>query len=241
MRTEKRQSESSKSHILWAALGLLAFVLALYARLLFTDRVLASGDILHYFYPYRDYAAEAFRSGRIPLWNPFIIPRRSLSGQPTGRRTLSAALAAQLASGDQADLLECGVAHLAARLGRLSVDASLGLRRSGGLRHRAGAGGQRFLRRSHRPHQPDERRSLVALAGACHRNGSADVAIVLPSFDQAHCASGHRLLWRHHSADAAGRPHPDRLHQSVCRRHLDDLAAGFGGDIQTFRSSRSCQ
>ena len=71
MRTEKRQSESSKSHILWAALGLLAFVLALYARLLFTNRVLASGDILHYFYPYRDYAAEAFRSGRVPLWNPF--------------------------------------------------------------------------------------------------------------------------------------------------------------------------
>ncbi len=58
---------------LGAALLLLGFVLALYARLLFTNRVLASGDILHYFYPYRDYAAAAFREGRIPFWNPFIF------------------------------------------------------------------------------------------------------------------------------------------------------------------------
>ncbi len=56
-----------------AALLLAAFVLLLFARLLFTDRVLASGDILHYFYPYRDYAAAAFREGRIPLWNPYIF------------------------------------------------------------------------------------------------------------------------------------------------------------------------
>jgi hypothetical protein len=55
------------------ALLLAAFVLALYARLLFTNRVLANGDILHYFYPYRDYAAAALREGRIPLWNPFIF------------------------------------------------------------------------------------------------------------------------------------------------------------------------
>ncbi len=55
------------------ALALAGFILALFARLLFTDRVLASGDILHYFYPYRDYAAAAFREGRIPLWNPFIF------------------------------------------------------------------------------------------------------------------------------------------------------------------------
>ncbi len=52
---------------------LLVFVLLLYAPLLFTNRVLAAGDILHYFYPYRDYAAEAIRNGRIPLWNPYIF------------------------------------------------------------------------------------------------------------------------------------------------------------------------
>ncbi|MFN8446511.1 MAG: YfhO family protein [Caldilineaceae bacterium] len=55
------------------ALLLLLFVLLLYYPLLFTNRVLASGDILHYFYPYRDYAASAFREGKIPLWNPYIF------------------------------------------------------------------------------------------------------------------------------------------------------------------------
>ncbi|MEZ4713668.1 MAG: YfhO family protein [Caldilineaceae bacterium] len=53
------------------ALALALFVLLLFYRLLFTNRVLASGDILLYFYPYRDYAAEALRQGRIPLWNPY--------------------------------------------------------------------------------------------------------------------------------------------------------------------------
>ena len=55
------------------ALLLALFVLALYYRLLFTNRVLASGDILLYFYPYRDYAAAALRQGQIPLWNPYIF------------------------------------------------------------------------------------------------------------------------------------------------------------------------
>ena len=55
------------------AVLLLFFVLLLYYPLLFTNRVLANGDILHYFYPYRDYAASAFREGKIPLWNPYIF------------------------------------------------------------------------------------------------------------------------------------------------------------------------
>ncbi|MBI1298105.1 YfhO family protein [bacterium] len=59
-------------HLL-AALFLALFVMALFARLLFTDRVLATGDILLYFYPYRDYAAAALREGQIPLWNPYIF------------------------------------------------------------------------------------------------------------------------------------------------------------------------
>jgi hypothetical protein len=49
------------------------FVGLLYYPLLFTNRVLASGDILLYFYPYRDYAAAALRNGEIPLWNPYIF------------------------------------------------------------------------------------------------------------------------------------------------------------------------
>jgi hypothetical protein len=56
-----------------AAAALAGFVAALYARLLFTNRALAEGDILYYFYPYRDYAAAALREGRLPLWNPYIF------------------------------------------------------------------------------------------------------------------------------------------------------------------------
>lgn len=58
---------------LTAAIVLALFVLALYARLLFTNRVLAGGDILLYFYPYRDFAAQALRDGTLPLWNPYIF------------------------------------------------------------------------------------------------------------------------------------------------------------------------
>ncbi len=58
---------------LFAALFLALFVMVLFARLLFTDRVLATGDILLYFYPYRDYAAAALREGQLPLWNPYIF------------------------------------------------------------------------------------------------------------------------------------------------------------------------
>ena len=58
---------------LLTAFGLAIFVALLYYPLLFTNRVLASGDILLYFYPYRDYAAAALREGRIPLWNPYIF------------------------------------------------------------------------------------------------------------------------------------------------------------------------
>jgi hypothetical protein len=58
---------------LLVALLLAAFVALLYYPLLFTNRVLANGDILLYFYPYRDYAAAAIRAGRIPLWNPYIF------------------------------------------------------------------------------------------------------------------------------------------------------------------------
>ncbi|MFN8490724.1 MAG: YfhO family protein [Caldilineaceae bacterium] len=68
---------SSISHTFLRRCGaplLLAFFgLALYSRLLFTNRVLAEGDILRYFYPYRDYASAVLRSGHLPLWNPYIF------------------------------------------------------------------------------------------------------------------------------------------------------------------------
>ena len=70
---ERRKIERRNVAVhLGAAHLLLGFVLALYARLLFTNQVLASGDILHYFYPYRDFAAAALREGHIPLWNQYI-------------------------------------------------------------------------------------------------------------------------------------------------------------------------
>jgi hypothetical protein len=34
-------------------------------------RIVARGDLLLYFYPLRDFAAEAARAGRLPLWNPY--------------------------------------------------------------------------------------------------------------------------------------------------------------------------
>ncbi len=63
----------SRSGLAVAGLCLACFVGLLYYPLLFTNRVLASGDILLYFYPYRDYAAWVLRSGEIPLWNPYIF------------------------------------------------------------------------------------------------------------------------------------------------------------------------
>lgn len=56
-----------------AALALAAGVALIYWRLVFTNRVLAAGDALTYFVPYRDYANAALRSGHLPLWNPYLF------------------------------------------------------------------------------------------------------------------------------------------------------------------------
>lgn len=60
-----------------AALGVLAVlggaVLVVYWRLLLTNRVLGAGDALTYFAPYRDYASSVLRTGRLPLWNPYLF------------------------------------------------------------------------------------------------------------------------------------------------------------------------
>jgi hypothetical protein len=40
---------------------------------LVSGRIVARGDLLLYFYPLRDFAAEAVRTGRIPLWNPYTF------------------------------------------------------------------------------------------------------------------------------------------------------------------------
>jgi hypothetical protein len=58
---------------LTAIIGLTLFVLLLFGRLIFTNRVLASGDVWTYFVPYRDYAATAILNGHLPLWNPYLF------------------------------------------------------------------------------------------------------------------------------------------------------------------------
>jgi hypothetical protein len=56
-----------------ALLALLALVLAFFWKLAFTNLVIARGDIFYYFYPYRDFAAQAVREGRVALWNPYLF------------------------------------------------------------------------------------------------------------------------------------------------------------------------
>ena len=65
-----------------AVLALAVLACALYAPLLFTNRVVAEGDILFYFYPYRDYAAAAVRDGVIPFWNPYSFMGAPLMANP---------------------------------------------------------------------------------------------------------------------------------------------------------------
>lgn len=56
------------------ALAVLAvFVLSFYWKMVFTDLILPRGDTFTYFYPYWVYRNEALRSGRLPLWNPYLF------------------------------------------------------------------------------------------------------------------------------------------------------------------------
>jgi len=52
---------------------LAALVLAFFWKLAFSNLIIARGDIFTYFTPYRDFAAQALREGRIPLWNPYLF------------------------------------------------------------------------------------------------------------------------------------------------------------------------
>jgi len=57
-----------------AAIVVLAGVsLLFFWKVIFTNQVLTGVDLFAYFYPYRDYAAEALRQGRLPLWNPHLF------------------------------------------------------------------------------------------------------------------------------------------------------------------------
>ena len=56
-----------------ALAALLALMLAFFWKLAFTNLIIARGDIFYYFYPYRDFAAQAVREGHVALWNPYLF------------------------------------------------------------------------------------------------------------------------------------------------------------------------
>ena len=73
----REPGERTNRRFTWAdALALMALgalTLLFFYRIALTNRVLAGLDVFAYFYPYRDLASEALRSGRLPLWNPYLF------------------------------------------------------------------------------------------------------------------------------------------------------------------------
>ena len=72
MRTPTDWLKQKRAALLACAL-LLIVVTGVAWKLAFAQRVIARGDLLLYFYPLRDYASQAIREGRLPLWNPFTF------------------------------------------------------------------------------------------------------------------------------------------------------------------------
>ncbi|MCO5193580.1 MAG: YfhO family protein [Anaerolineae bacterium] len=58
---------------LWIPALLIACVALIYAKNIFSNLILARGDIYLYFYPYWHAAAAALQTGRLPLWNPDLF------------------------------------------------------------------------------------------------------------------------------------------------------------------------
>lgn len=56
-----------------AALALILLTLLFFWQILLTNLILVGVDSFLYFYPYKAYAAEALRQGRLPLWNPHLF------------------------------------------------------------------------------------------------------------------------------------------------------------------------
>lgn len=64
---------SSRRRDLLAVFLLGGVVSLFFWKLLFTNLILGRGDVFFYFYPYWSAAADALRSGRLPLWNPELF------------------------------------------------------------------------------------------------------------------------------------------------------------------------
>lgn len=52
---------------------LLASTIALLYKIAVGNLIMAGLDVFTYFYPYKAYAAEAIRTGSLPLWNPYLF------------------------------------------------------------------------------------------------------------------------------------------------------------------------
>ena len=67
---------SKRRHLVVDAVALAtiaAMTLIFFWQIALTNRILAGLDVFAYFYPYRDFASEAMRAGRLPLWNPYLF------------------------------------------------------------------------------------------------------------------------------------------------------------------------
>ncbi|GIK42490.1 MAG: hypothetical protein BroJett011_63230 [Chloroflexota bacterium] len=58
---------------LLAVIALITLTLLFFWKILLTNLILAGVDTFLYFYPYKAYASEALRQGRLPLWNPHLF------------------------------------------------------------------------------------------------------------------------------------------------------------------------
>ena len=61
----------------WLDLGMVSALLALavifFWKIALTNLILAGVDVFTYFTPFKAYASEALREGRLPLWNPYLF------------------------------------------------------------------------------------------------------------------------------------------------------------------------
>lgn len=69
----KRPTAVSRWPLFAIFLLLPALILLFFARMAFSNLILARGDTFLYFYPYWAAAADALRNGRLPLWNPDLF------------------------------------------------------------------------------------------------------------------------------------------------------------------------
>jgi hypothetical protein len=72
-----RNRFAAKIQARWPDLGmavaLLALTMIFFWKIALTNLILAGVDVFTYFTPFKAYAAEVLRAGRLPLWNPYLF------------------------------------------------------------------------------------------------------------------------------------------------------------------------